>query len=117
MELLNVGIADILMRASKNDDRFHIATVKGVSMDELNILAPNCGLFDSRCSPLKEEIWKQRLHVVFRRIYATDENGSQEATRSIDQILRFADGWEQERHRAFQQVIVDDNINDIQRLF
>ena len=71
-------------------------------MDEWNILAENSGLFDSRCSLLKEEIWKQSLQlvVVFHRIYITDENGFQEATRSMDQIFRFADGWEQ-KHRAF----------------
>ena len=67
-------------------------------MDEWNILAPNSGLFDSICSLLKEEIRKQSLQlvVVFHRIYITDENGFQEATRTIDRILRFADGWEQE---------------------
>ena len=39
MELLNVGIADIWMRSSGIDLRFHIATVLGISMDDWNILA------------------------------------------------------------------------------
>ena len=75
-----MGIADIWMRSSGSDLRFHIATVLGISMDDWNILAPNSGLFNSRGSLLSEEMWKQmlQLSLVFRRFYTTDENGSQE---------------------------------------
>ena len=75
-----MGIADIWMRASGSDLRFHIATVLGICMDEWNSLAPNSGLFNSRGSLLAEEIWKQKLQLslVFRRFKTRDENGFQE---------------------------------------
>ena len=85
----------------------------------MKYFAPDSGLFDAWCSLLKEEIRKQRLQlsVIFRRIYNLDENQSQEATRSMDQILRSTCGWKQERHRTFQQIIVDDDLYDIQLQF
>ena len=104
------------MRARRNDDSFRITTFSGqvksssgLSVDEWNIFAPDSGLFDSRCRLLKEEIWKQRLQLsmIFLRVYTLYENQSQEATRSMDQILRFTGGWEQERHPTFQQIIVE----------
>ena len=53
-----------------------------------------------------------QLSVAFHRIYTTDENGSQEQGHWI-RFLDFAGGWE----RYFQQVIVDDYLNYIDRLF
>ena len=115
----DVVIADNWMRASRNDDHFRIATVLVFFVDEWSIFAPDSGLFDSRYSLLKEEIWKLRLQlsIIFLRVYTLYENQSQEVIRSMDHILRSTCGWEQERHRAFQQIIVDDNKYDIQRLF
>ena len=83
VELLNMGIADIWMRASGSDLRFHVATVLGISMVEWNILAPNSGLFKSNGSLSTEDFWKQRLQlsIVFRKFKTRDENGSQEQGR------------------------------------
>ena len=63
VELLNMGIADIWMRASESDLRFHNATVLGISMVEWNILAPNSGLFKSNGTLSTEDVWRQRLQL------------------------------------------------------
>ena len=76
-ELFKHGINNIWMRAS-GEERYHIATVLGISMDEWKIAIALSGLFDTD-GRVKTGSWNGllKLKVEFRSFNTTDLNGIQ----------------------------------------
>ena len=75
--LSKFGINDIWMRAHGSDSPFHIATILGISIDDWDILASHCGLFDASNRIKKQHIWTRmlQLEVQFRDFDTTSSKG------------------------------------------